>query len=158
MHPLQRTAAARREFSAAERIPYTAHVAPTVIRTALGDYVQVFRLGGASFESNDDAQLNNWHERLNVLWRNVAGPHVALWSQVVRRRAGVVDCSAAKAAQSGRLFADSLHAKYRNRLADETLMINELFNSGRLKKGEKILLLVPESARFSYMYAMLTVC
>jgi 3-oxoacyl-[acyl-carrier-protein] synthase III len=38
------------------------------------------------------------------------------------------------------------------------LMINELFNSGRLQKGEKILLLVPESARFSYMYAMLTVC
>ena len=37
------------------------------------------------------------------------------------------------------------------------LMINELFHSGRLKKGEQILLLVPESARFSYMYAMLTV-
>ncbi|UEG52755.1 beta-ketoacyl-ACP synthase III [Mucilaginibacter daejeonensis] len=37
------------------------------------------------------------------------------------------------------------------------LMINELFNSGKLKKGERILLLVPESARFSYMYAMLTV-
>ncbi|MGZ3753755.1 MAG: beta-ketoacyl-ACP synthase III [Mucilaginibacter sp.] len=38
------------------------------------------------------------------------------------------------------------------------LMIDELFNSGRLKIGEKILLLVPESARFSYMYALLTVC
>jgi 3-oxoacyl-[acyl-carrier-protein] synthase-3 len=38
------------------------------------------------------------------------------------------------------------------------LMVNELFHSGRLKKGEHILLLVPESARFSYMYAMLTVC
>jgi len=37
------------------------------------------------------------------------------------------------------------------------LMINELFNSGRLKKGERLLLLVPESSRFSYMYAMLTV-
>ncbi|HEY4325604.1 MAG TPA: beta-ketoacyl-ACP synthase III [Mucilaginibacter sp.] len=37
------------------------------------------------------------------------------------------------------------------------LMIDELFNSGKLKKGEKILLLVPESARFSYMYALLTV-
>jgi len=37
------------------------------------------------------------------------------------------------------------------------LMINELFHSGRLKRGEKLLLLVPESARFSYMYAMLTV-
>lgn len=38
------------------------------------------------------------------------------------------------------------------------LMVNELFQSGRLKKGEKLLLLVPESARFSYMYALLTVC
>lgn len=38
------------------------------------------------------------------------------------------------------------------------LMIDELFNSGRLKKGEKILCLVPESSRFSYMYAMMTVC
>ncbi len=38
------------------------------------------------------------------------------------------------------------------------LMVHELFHSGRLKKGEKILLLVPESGRFSYMYAMLTVC
>jgi 3-oxoacyl-[acyl-carrier-protein] synthase-3 len=37
------------------------------------------------------------------------------------------------------------------------LMIDELFNNGQLKKGEKILLLVPESSRFSYMYAMLTV-
>ena len=38
------------------------------------------------------------------------------------------------------------------------LMVNELFQSGTLKKGEKLLLLVPESARFSYMYAYLTVC
>jgi len=37
------------------------------------------------------------------------------------------------------------------------LMIDELFHSDKLKKGEKILLLVPESSRFSYMYAMLTV-
>lgn len=38
------------------------------------------------------------------------------------------------------------------------LMIDELFNSGKLKKGDKILLLVPESSRFSYMYGLLTVC
>jgi 3-oxoacyl-[acyl-carrier-protein] synthase-3 len=42
--------------------------------------------------------------------------------------------------------------------ASAYLMVHELFNSGKLKKGEKLLLLVPESARFSYMYAMLTVC
>jgi len=38
------------------------------------------------------------------------------------------------------------------------LMVNELFRSGLLKKGQKILLLVPESSRFSYMYSLLTVC
>ncbi|MEO6723565.1 MAG: beta-ketoacyl-ACP synthase III [Ferruginibacter sp.] len=38
------------------------------------------------------------------------------------------------------------------------LMVDELFHSGKLKIGDKILLLVPESARFSYMYSLLTVC
>jgi len=38
------------------------------------------------------------------------------------------------------------------------IMIEELFNSGKLKAGQKILLVVPESARFSYMYGLLTVC
>lgn len=36
-------------------------------------------------------------------------------------------------------------------------IVEELFNSGRLKKGERILVMVPESARFSYGYAHLTV-
>lgn len=38
------------------------------------------------------------------------------------------------------------------------LMVEELMNSGRLKKGEKILLIVPESGRFTYSIAYLTVC
>lgn len=37
-------------------------------------------------------------------------------------------------------------------------MVDELFHSGKLKTGDKIFLLVPESARFSYMYSLLTVC
>jgi 3-oxoacyl-[acyl-carrier-protein] synthase-3 len=37
-------------------------------------------------------------------------------------------------------------------------MVDELFHSDKLKKGQKILLLVPESSRFSYMYGLLTVC
>lgn len=38
------------------------------------------------------------------------------------------------------------------------LMLEELFNSGKLRKGQKIVLSVPESGRFSYAYAHLTVC
>ena len=121
--PFHRTAAGlRREVSVAERIPYTAVVADSIVRTAAGDYVQVFRLGGASFESADDEQLNTWHERLNVLWRNLASPQVALWAHVIRRRDAAAPPSGPVAN-----FSDQLHAKYRHRLAGETLMVNELY-------------------------------
>lgn len=129
MLPHKRTTALGREFAASDRIPYTAHVAPTVVRTAFGDYLQVFRLAGAGFESNDDDELNNWHERLNVLWRNVGAPNVALWTQVIRRRAGIALSPGQTAAgrPSGPSFAGGLYTRYRSRLADETLMINEVY-------------------------------
>lgn len=41
--------------------------------------------------------------------------------------------------------------------ASAYFMVHELFKSGQLKKGQKLLVLVPESSRFSYMYALLTV-
>lgn len=36
-------------------------------------------------------------------------------------------------------------------------MLEELFHSDKLKKGQQILLGIPESARFSYVYALMTV-
>ena len=112
---------ARRELVAARHVPYTALVAPEVIRTGQGDYVQAMRLGGLAFESADDAAVSAWHERLNALWRNVASPHVALWVHVLRRRE--------RAYPPGEFppgFARALNEKYRARLADETLMVNEI--------------------------------
>jgi 3-oxoacyl-[acyl-carrier-protein] synthase-3 len=41
--------------------------------------------------------------------------------------------------------------------ASAFLMLEELFNSGNLNKGERILVMVPESARFSHTYMLLTV-
>lgn len=38
------------------------------------------------------------------------------------------------------------------------LMLEELLNEGNLINGQKILLAVPESARFSYVFSLLTVC
>jgi type IV secretion system protein VirB4 len=119
---LSRSAAVRRELVADRHIPYTAHVAPEVVRTAAGDYLQVLRLAGASFESADIEQLNVWHEKLNVLWRNIAAPGMALWSHVVRRREAPQPSAVASDG-----FAAALHEKYRRRLAGEILMTNELY-------------------------------
>jgi type IV secretion system protein VirB4 len=65
--PLLKRDSALRELTAAERIPYHAHVSPTIVRTQFGDCLQAFRLGGISFETRDDANLSNWRERLNSL-------------------------------------------------------------------------------------------
>lgn len=37
-------------------------------------------------------------------------------------------------------------------------MLEELMRSGQLRRGQRILMMIPESARFSYCYAMFTVC
>ncbi|MDR2628064.1 MAG: beta-ketoacyl-ACP synthase III [Dysgonamonadaceae bacterium] len=42
--------------------------------------------------------------------------------------------------------------------ASNFLMLEELYHSGKLKQGQKILMMTPESARFSYGYCLLTVC
>lgn len=121
----------RRERMAAEHIPFSAHVSEHVLRTSFGDYLQAFRIGGASFESADDEQINGWHERLNVLWRNIASPQVALWAHVIRRHecdtlhGRRVPWTAGMVPQAG--FADALGRKYQEYLAGEALMVNELF-------------------------------
>jgi type IV secretion system protein VirB4 len=122
MLTLGRAGALRREMAAARHIPCSAHVSTHVVKTTFGDYMQVFRLSGASFESADDEQLNTWHERLNVLWRNIASPNVALWTHIIRRRES---CVLTSGSASG--FAQMLATKYCERLATETLMVNELY-------------------------------
>jgi len=110
-----------RERNASVHVPYLAHVSEHVLSTRAGDFMQVFRLGGIGFETADDAQLNTWHERLNVLWRNLASPHVALWTHVIRSRETITDARM----EAG--FAGLLNSSYRRRLSGERLMLNELY-------------------------------
>ncbi len=124
---MKRATALRREMPAAFRIPYRVQLSPNVVRTEAGDYVQVFRLDGASFETADDEVLNNWHERLNVLWRNIAAPNVALWMHVIRRRERVGSTRPDDSAAAD--FAGRLSTRYQARLSTETLMVNELYLS-----------------------------
>jgi type IV secretion system protein VirB4 len=121
---MKRAAVLRREMAAATRIPYRLHVSPHLLKTEGGEYVQVFKIAGASFETVDDVVLNNWHERLNILWRNVASANTALWVHVIRRRERV-----ANRIQPSSGFADSLAARYSKRLTSETLMANDLYLS-----------------------------
>ena len=113
-----------RELPSARQIPYSAHIDNHVVRTKAGDYVQVLRLGGASFQAADDATINNWHERLAVALRNIAAPNISLWSHVVRRRE-----AAYPVGKFPHGFAEQLNGHYRARILGERLMCNELYLS-----------------------------
>ena len=121
-----RLGAVRRELQAARYLPMAALVSEHLIRTYAGDYLQTFKLAGSSFESADDEVLNNWHERLNVTWRNLASPQVALWSHVIRRRERI-QTPTADTPSAAVDFAEALTRKYGRRLSGQTLMVNELY-------------------------------
>lgn len=108
----------------AGQIPYSAHVAPEVVRTHAGDYVQAIRLTGISHETADDVTIRSGHERLNVLWRSIASPKLALWTHVIRRRIREYPEGECRSQ-----FARDLDARYRARIEGEKLYVNELYIS-----------------------------
>lgn len=124
MHVPHGLAPLRRELTVASQIPYTAQVAEHVLRTRAGHYVQVLQLGGISFECADDVDINAWHERLNVLWRNIASAQVALWTHLIRHRD-----SSYPPGQFASGFACQLNEHYRRRIAGERLMRNDWYLS-----------------------------
>lgn len=117
-----RDRALRHEHLAADHIPYSVHLTPTAIMTQDRDYLQVLRLTGASFESADDKQVNNWHERLNGLLRSVASHNIALWNHIVRREENTYP-----AGDFTPGFARDLNDRYAARVGAESLMVNELY-------------------------------
>jgi type IV secretion system protein VirB4 len=109
---------------AAAHIPYTAHLDPFVIGTRDGAYVQTLRVAGGLFECATAPVIQGWHERLNILWRNVASPQLAVWTHLVRRRASLAPESACAAG-----LGAQLQAAYRARLAGGALFDNALYLS-----------------------------
>jgi type IV secretion system protein VirB4 len=109
------------EQSAAFHIPYTSHVTEQIVKTYNG-YVMAFKVSGIGFENADDVQLNNWHARLNVFYRNISKPNISIWQTLIRHREDTYPDG-----QFEPGFAKDLNAKYRQRIAQETLMVNDLY-------------------------------
>ncbi len=75
-----------RELEPRERLPYARHLTDRIVRLDNGALMMSFRLDGASFETADVRDLNDWHTKLNGAWRNLASDRLAIWHHLVRRR------------------------------------------------------------------------
>ena len=75
----------RRETEVRSHLPYARHVNDHVVALDSGALMMVFQVAGASFETADARDLNDWHLKLNQAWRNLADERLAVWHHIVRR-------------------------------------------------------------------------
>ena len=62
----------RRETEVRSHLPYARHVNDHIVALDSGALMMVFQVAGASFETADVRDLNDWHVKLNQAWRNLA--------------------------------------------------------------------------------------
>ena len=117
-------AALNNEVGTADFIPYSSHVTQDIIKLESGDYIKILRLQGAAHESADIQDINIWHEQLNNFMRNIASPHVAVWSHVVRREYGEYPDGDFMPG-----FCREFNEKYKGSVSGRRMLVNELYLS-----------------------------
>ncbi|WP_443479054.1 VirB4 family type IV secretion/conjugal transfer ATPase (plasmid) [Novosphingobium aerophilum] len=113
---------ALREEDDIKFIPYTRHVNDTVIALADGSLMRMYRVDGRPFETCDIADLNTWHNKLNIAWRTIGDDRVAVWTHLVR--------TATNPELNGEFqsdFARDLQTKYAKHLKEKVLYHNEFY-------------------------------
>ncbi|MDB5973309.1 MAG: VirB4 family type secretion/conjugal transfer ATPase [Nevskia sp.] len=113
-----------REASSAQHIPYIRKVDPWTLETRNGDLVQMLKLEGKSFETEDANELDRLKTTRNTLLRALAGGEYALWQHIVRRR---VQPTVGGKIPPG--FAADLDRKWFGRLGERKLYVNDLYVS-----------------------------
>lgn len=122
LQPRPAAAALGRELDVRAALPYARHVTDQIVGLDTQALMMCFRLEGASFETADVRDLNDWHAKLNSAWRNLADDQLAVWHHLVRR-----EHHGYPAGQFRSAFAAGLDARYRARLGAGRMFVNELY-------------------------------
>ncbi|PZM15712.1 VirB4 family type IV secretion/conjugal transfer ATPase [Rhizobium tubonense] len=130
---------AGREKPMARHIPYTRHVADTVVRLESGALLSIIRLDGLFFQTEDQAELNMRSVVQNTMIRALGSSRFSLWSTVIRRQ---VDTDLEGAFDDP--FCALLDRRYMAQLSEKRMFTNELYISvlrsgirGALAIGDK---------------------
>lgn len=110
------------EIMAAEFIPYSYHLDPETIVTKNKELMQVIRVGGFSFETADDEDVDMRKIARNSLLKSMADGEFALWFTTVRRRK--------KAFPEGEFapgFARMVNQRWKEKHKSKHAFVNELY-------------------------------
>jgi type IV secretion system protein VirB4 len=138
MMKLFRTTAAKESKSRAEKhvsdfIPYKCHWDSNTILTKNNELLQVVKVGGFSFETADDEDLDIRKNLRNSLLKNMASGNVTLYFHTIRRRKEVdsdqYDYSIDPTIKSANDFITYLSHEWKKKHASKKSYYNELYIS-----------------------------
>ncbi len=112
----------RREVMAGSRLPYARHVDDATIETRDGRLLQFIHLTGFPFETADTDELNYRKSVRETMLRGVANSRFGLYHHVVRR-----EVDPELTGVFGDPFSRSLDERWRERLNQRRLYVNDLF-------------------------------
>lgn len=102
-------------------IPYSSHISPDTLSTKDGSLLRIFAIGGTTFETKDDNELDKLHRQLNAWIKGLSEDNISLWTHIVRHKH---DSSLGGVYTTD--FANTLNDKYNSRFNSETYS-NELY-------------------------------
>lgn len=114
----------RKEFPAAEFIPYLHHYDNETIITKTGEFLQFIKVYGFSFETADDEDVDMKKMIRNSLFKSMADGSYALWFHTIRRRKSVFP-----GGEMTNGFARMVNEKWRMKHKMKEAYSNELFIS-----------------------------
>ncbi|WPZ03963.1 VirB4 family type IV secretion/conjugal transfer ATPase [Blastomonas marina] len=129
-----------REAPAGAKLPYARHLDDATIMLRDGLLMQTIQLRGLLFETADSDELNYRAQLRDGMLRSLGSSRFALYHHVIRRRADI--------ATAGRVpggFASELDTRWRERLGERNLFVNELFLTivrrplqGKIGAGDRV--------------------
>ena len=122
LQPRAAATASARDLDPRAVLPYARHLTDRIVGLDTQALMLVFQLDGASFETADVRDLNDWHAKLNGAWRNLADDRLAVWHHLVRREHHGYPEGRFRSA-----FAADLDARYRDRLGATRMFVNKLY-------------------------------
>jgi type IV secretion system protein VirB4 len=113
---------AAREQPAGRHLPYARHVDDHTIETRGGLLMQVLQVRGLLFETADTDEVNHRKRLRDAALQAIGSSRYAICHHIIRREAEL-----AFAADHPDVFSRELDAKWRERLSNRRLYVNDLF-------------------------------
>ena len=138
MFKLTKTAAAKEQYAKREKpvshfIPYKGHWDKNTILTKNNGLLQVIKVGGFSFETADDSDLDIRKNIRNSLLKNMASGNVTLYFHTIRRRKAVMqrnsEYSIDPTVKTSKDFISYLEGEWQAKNSSSDSYFNELYVS-----------------------------